>query len=712
MTSASAVNFDFPTQSPAESPLVPKLPPAVASGHPMDSSRILMAMTALARRAIESAGGDEIDSIISKPVLKTLLSAMLFRDQKLMRHSRQVALLTVGMAQQLGWDGRPLRVLETAAMLHDIAKIGIPDSILRKPGKLTDQESDFIARHHDIACNLLQAFRVDHKVISLIQQSHGYYNGALDGTGGVGTEMAQGARVLSVADAYESLTTDQPFRAAMTHIEAMRVLHENSGSRFDGNVVAALDRWAAGAGLNHLMDQADVLIPGRDPGAVSPVAAAEAGTLCHIFSYLHSLETLYSGYYVLDSDLRFVVWSGGAEATLGRSASEMLGEPYSRELLSHADANGRPISETDCPVRQAVTTGRSACRSLKVKDAAGDWAAVELQSIPLFDSSGKLTGVAQIFSGSEKEETGQQYRSLKEAASRDPLTGIANRGQLEEQASTLFERFDSTEKPAPEDVFSVIFADIDHFKSINDTYGHGIGDRVLIDVAQLLGEELYSGEFVARYGGEEFVVLCPGTSQKDAVAKAERLRKATAGLRFEEQKLKLTASFGVAEVRDNDTCESLFNRADAALFAAKRGGRNRVEQHRDQTKPTGPVGFREDGTFVFEQSLEVCTQSDLIVRKLTGFIEEQDADLRDVNEHRVVCWMGQGRLFGKWGKEHGEQPVELTVRVASSREGRGAAKYVPVDVTITPRGRSFTREQFDDRAKRLCEMLRSYLVAR
>ena len=702
--------FELPETVADGSPLVPELPPAVAAGHPMDSSRILMAMTAMARRAVEADTGNEIDSIVPKAVLKTLLSAMHFRDVRLLKHSRQVALLTVGMAQQLGWDSRPLRILETAAILHDIAKIGIPDSILRKPGKLSAQEADFIARHHDIACNLLQAFRVDHEAISLILQSHGYFNGSLDGSTGVGTEMTQGARILSVADAYESLTTDQPFRAAMSHFDAMKVLRESSGSRFDGNVVSALDRWAGGAGLNYLMDQADAVIPVAEAAAISPVAAAEAGTLCHIFSYLHVLETLYGGFYVLDSDLRFVVWSGGAESVLGRPAGEMLGQPYSRELLAHADAEGRPLSESDCPVRQAVTTGQSACRSVKIRDAAGEWMSVELQSIPLFDGSGKLTGVAQIFSGVEGEEQDSKYRDLKEAASRDPLTGIANRGQLEARVSAMFDSYEDGDRSG-EGVFSVMFVDIDHFKAINDTYGHAAGDRVLIKVAEMLTGELYSGEFVARYGGEEFVVLCPGTTQAEAKAKAERLRKAAAALRFDEPKLKLTASFGVSEVRSGDGPDQLLGRADAALFAAKRGGRNRVEEHGDTPEEKTKPDYCES-PLVFRQQMEACTQSDLIVYKLTGFIEELKADLREVTESHVLVWMGQGRMWGKWGPTHDEQPIEVRVDIGSMRDGKGAAKYVPIDVLITPRGRGFNAEQFQDRAKRMSEKLRSHLVAR
>jgi diguanylate cyclase (GGDEF)-like protein len=117
----------------------------------------------------------------------------------------------------------------------------------------------------------------------------------------------------------------------------------------------------------------------------------------------------------------------------------------------------------------------------------------------------------------------REYVELKLAATRDPLTGVANRGQLETQLRHMLEEFHSNEGTRH---LSTIFLDVDKFKRINDNYGHQVGDQVLVDLTRLLQHETYSGEIIGRYGGEEFVVLCPDTDLDAAVRRAERLRHA------------------------------------------------------------------------------------------------------------------------------------------------------------------------------------------
>lgn len=697
-----------PTAAPAtHSAAANDLPPVPA--HPMDSSRILLAMTVLAKKAAASTATDELSAIVSRPVVKTLLGALNYRDERVLSHSRRVAMLAVGMAQQLGWEGRGLRVLEAAALLHDVGKVGLTDSVLKKPGRLSEDEAEYIARHHRIACNLLQAFRVDPEAISIISQSHRYVNGSLDGSGRVGREMALGARILAVADAYDSLTNDQAFRAAKSHRDAMVVLEEGAGSRFDGNVVAALHRWSKGEGLDFIMQGADVKVMVTDTASVSRSAVAEAGMLCHLFSYLNVLETLYDGFYVLDSDMRFVIWSAGAENLTGRNASDVIGQAYHRSFISGQDA--AEGDDPSCLIKDASTAGHTVCREMLLQHVDGASKSVEVQAIPLFDDGGSLQGVAQIFNDLNAGKQSGQYRDLRAAASRDPLTGIANRRELESQAADMFEKF-SKASPArrDDDRFSVIFADIDHFKALNDTYGHAFGDRVLIDFATTLFEETFNGELVARYGGEEFVVIVPERRIQAASELAERLRQTITRLRFEDEpNVKITCSFGVAEVRDADTPESLFERADKALFEAKRSGRNCVKLG-EASQPLKPT--QQSNRMELVGAFEACTQSDMIVYKLSGFVDETKAKLKSVDESKVVMQLGKAGLFGGWGDEPTEQPIEVVVEIGSQREARGAAKYVPIRVHITPKGRHPKPEVFDYRASRVLQALRSYLVAR
>jgi len=124
---------------------------------------------------------------------------------------------------------------------------------------------------------------------------------------------------------------------------------------------------------------------------------------------------------------------------------------------------------------------------------------------------------------------------------------------------------------------SLIYFDIDHFKQINDTFGHDVGDLVLKKVARVVRKTLRRDDVVARWGGEEFVVLLPNTDKKAATVVAEKLRKAIKELEIPQLKgRKVTASFGVTEIKKGDTLDSAIKRADEALYEAKRSGRDRV----------------------------------------------------------------------------------------------------------------------------------------
>ena len=118
--------------------------------------------------------------------------------------------------------------------------------------------------------------------------------------------------------------------------------------------------------------------------------------------------------------------------------------------------------------------------------------------------------------------------------------------------------------------------DIDLFKEVNDTYGHKVGDKILMAVAKLLEERMRETDFIARYGGEEFVMFLPGTNEDDALVLTDALREKIANCKFNHdgQIIRITMSCGISNFRENDDHESMFERADKALYAAKDKGRN------------------------------------------------------------------------------------------------------------------------------------------
>jgi diguanylate cyclase (GGDEF)-like protein len=167
------------------------------------------------------------------------------------------------------------------------------------------------------------------------------------------------------------------------------------------------------------------------------------------------------------------------------------------------------------------------------------------------------------------------YGNLGSAAHTDPMTLIYNKGYLLEALEAEFKRAKALHTD-----FSVLFFDLDHFKKVNDTYGHDAGDFVLKEFTALIRTgHLRPKDVFARYGGEEFVVLLANTGAKDAVALAERMRAAVESHAFiyEGKRLPITTSMGVAELTSTiESPSTLLKAADKALYAAKQGGRNRV----------------------------------------------------------------------------------------------------------------------------------------
>jgi len=165
-----------------------------------------------------------------------------------------------------------------------------------------------------------------------------------------------------------------------------------------------------------------------------------------------------------------------------------------------------------------------------------------------------------------------QHQMVKDMAQRDRLTGLYNRHRLEELAPELVAESHRNNKPV-----SIVLIDLDHFKRINDTFGHAAGDHVLTAVATVLRNGARSEDVAVRYGGEELLLLLPGLDVKQAALGAERMRRHIEGLRPND--IPITCSMGVAALKADEDFESLFRRADAAVYQAKQHGRNQVIAH-------------------------------------------------------------------------------------------------------------------------------------
>lgn len=160
---------------------------------------------------------------------------------------------------------------------------------------------------------------------------------------------------------------------------------------------------------------------------------------------------------------------------------------------------------------------------------------------------------------------------IRELMLTDPLTDVPNRRHLDDRLAMELARQTRYGQP-----LSVILTDIDWFKRVNDTFGHGAGDTVLEAFARTLEASIRSSDFLARYGGEEFVLLLPNTEVEEATALAERMREATRRIRIPDTELGITASFGVTLARRGESMSEVLSRADEAMYLSKSGGRDCV----------------------------------------------------------------------------------------------------------------------------------------
>lgn len=204
------------------------------------------------------------------------------------------------------------------------------------------------------------------------------------------------------------------------------------------------------------------------------------------------------------------------------------------------------------------------------KDGTPFW--INCTITPLIDNEARKTGYLAIYNNITRE------KEIEEASYIDELTQIYNRKKFNSYLDTFFKTRDTSTGTT-----ALVMIDIDHFKDINDLYGHVIGDEMLINLSQFINKQTRKSDLFCRWGGEEFVLLLPNITYTEVQKLCEKLRQNIASMPCETiQKYigvmnHITCSFGVTMLRENDTSASVTQRADKALYLAKAHGRNRVE---------------------------------------------------------------------------------------------------------------------------------------
>lgn len=280
------------------------------------------------------------------------------------------------------------------------------------------------------------------------------------------------------------------------------------------------------------------------------------------------------GLYVVDPRRKVVAWNAGAERITGYAAAEVIGRACGDDILNHVDASGKPLCREDCPLMATIHDGQPRGATLWLRHKSGHRLPVRVRTAQVRDAEGAAIGAVEAFEPAAGPDP-DEMEVLRDAARSDALTGIANRGHFDR---VLAERLAD---PIGDPV-GLLMTDIDHFKRVNDHYGHPVGDAVLRMVAQTIGGALRPGDLVARYGGEEIAVIVARPSDAAALGRiAERIRLLVGHSRVvtAKRRVNVTISIGCAFAISGVAPEDLIRRADEALYRAKNGGRDRVVVH-------------------------------------------------------------------------------------------------------------------------------------
>jgi diguanylate cyclase (GGDEF)-like protein/PAS domain S-box-containing protein len=435
------------------------------------------------------------------------------------------------------------------------------------------------------------------------------------------------------------------------------------------------------------------------------------------------IDNMHDGVVFVDSQANIVLWNTGVERLTGVSSNAARGRTFLPSLMDMCNAKEQRIANEDCPVARAIATGVQWLGRVNIVGRQGRYVAVDLHAIPVRGHDGVIHG-ATILLHDVSSETSleEKCQALHAQVAKDPMTQVANRAEFDRMLNNFVAAHQESNLPC-----GLIMSDIDHFKSINDTYGHQAGDEAIITFASLLKSMCRSGDLVARYGGEEFAILCADCTNAAVARKAEVIRKALSEVKHScLGNRSITASFGVTELQAGDTPETMLRRADRALLQAKDQGRNQVVQLGDglmqEKVKRGWWPFQSwGGRAMVKTTLITTVPLEVAIQKLRGFIADQEAKILKTEENELELVVSDGH--GSAHRRAGDRPITFLIHLKLSQnhferangQGFAAGTYVEtrIEVLIRPRrDRDRRREATLEKARRLLGSLKSYLMAR
>ena len=290
--------------------------------------------------------------------------------------------------------------------------------------------------------------------------------------------------------------------------------------------------------------------------------------------YKRLLDNLHDGVYFVNLDREIIYWNNGAERITGYAQGDVIGSHCWDNILMHVDTQGNSLCQTACPLVKVISTGCETTADVYMSHKDGHRIPVSVRAAPIVNGRGKIVGAVEIFSdNSEKITALLQVEELQHKVLMDPLTDLANRRYVEMNL-----QMKANEMLRYGWQFGLIMMDINHFKDVNDRYGHNVGDEALRMISRTLLYSSRSADLVGRWGGEEFIAVISNTNKQKLHDIAERYRSLVerSGLPLDKETLCITISAGATIAEHEESVENVIKRADKLLYDSKAGGRNRV----------------------------------------------------------------------------------------------------------------------------------------
>lgn len=749
---------DEPLAAPRS--VVPQTRLPNAGGLPASVTPASQSQSSAATRSIRREAEENCLATAKLGLATSLFFALRSKHPPTASHCLRVALSCSAWCNSLDLDAEERNRIEVAALMHDLGKLGIPDRILRKPGSLSDEERAAISLTPLLGCDILRGCTGDKHLLEIVRFSTCWYDGRADQRL-IREDLPLGARIIAIADAFDSMTSDQVYRPAMSRETAVANLFGGSGVQFDPDLtrsfVQSIERatvwppektklsWLRGLqiGPNELpwsmpaIDETFGVVSGAIAlaGAESVDETIDAtATAISSRSGFESRDPLLAP--LLNSLIEAVIfvdahgvirdWNEAAARMTCIAASAVLHNEWRPTILSLMNCEGEDVAPVDCPVATTIRTQVGVSGRYRIKRCDGTRVPIDLRSVLVSSKSQGMRGVLLLLQDlSDKSRLERSVLKLQRQVIQDPLTGVANRAEMDRMLAELTAGEGSS--------FSLIICDIDHFKSVNDVYGHQAGDEALVRVAQLLTAQSHANDLVCRYGGEEFVMICPGIDVVSATRRAEATR-----LAIEETELSMldnthiTSSFGVTQMQLGDTAETVFARADRALLQAKETGRNQVIQlgvggvfkpyNVEQEKKgwLARLFSKSSEETGLKARITTPVPVDLAIEKLRGFLADHKAEVLHVSEGKmqirlIVAKKADSR---RSFRSHMSFLVDLKIYElivdgqSPSSERRVQRQRTIVEVTLSPDSGSRRSEDVSACAHRAIVGLNCYLIGK